>query len=195
VDESLAVVGGELDLDRFGGDERLRLERWTSEARRGALAPRGPADGVSYRADAPADGCDLLQISHPEYFQQEPTLQELLRQSQAVLRGTVVDRRSGFFAGEPAVLLEVEVEDVIRWPSGRSRPPTVYVRYGFGAVTFAGSTLCCRVQGFEPPPKTGDGVLVATFYELGSKSAPAVENSFVLSPLPQELTVQPRGRD
>lgn len=78
-----------------------------------------------------------------------------------VVSGVVVDRRTGFVHGAPAVLLLVEVD---AWRSTQVRDTPVdyaYVVFGAGRMRVAGVDVCRRSLGLPSPPRIGDRLLSA----------------------------------
>ena len=185
----LAAPKGRPQRQWFDPEAYASLRSTLAQARR--LAENEGELGAT--TEASSERCDVLIKSHPTYYQSQPSVEQLVRQSTALVLGEVVDKQVGFLRGTPTTLYEVTVEHVYVWPAGIPTPTSVLIESTSTQLTLEGVSYCTRVEGSTAEPAEEDHVLVATFRELGGPGAPMLDGRYLLSPLPEEILIRRRG--
>ena len=82
--------------------------------------------------------CVYYGAAHFDYVNAPPggTLDNVVRNAQAVLRGQIVDLTNGFYLGEPNTLLTVRVERRVRASKAFPESTTFYVVYPQGTLQY-----------------------------------------------------------
>lgn len=187
VAEQLAVAEGGLVAQWFDEEERLQLESLIATQRKSAASTAG-SDAAAQRPT-----CDIDELIFADYYQSQPSNEQLLRQSKVLVRGVVTDRRTGFYRGSPSNIFEIAVERYIVWPEDIGRPATLFARYGRAQVKVEGLSLCYSISGADDTPEVGDSVIVGTSDRIGGAAAPKVDGTYLISPLPQEVIIRRSG--
>jgi len=175
----------------------------TVQSQRQSLQKRGipveGVDGFQIRSIAAEDCRSGILFSHMFENQPSGSLDDLLRFSRAIVRGTVRAVEPGIFYGKlVGSLLQVQVEEVLRDAHEYGRSPSLYVYYPSGYFAVGPYRFCGHSTGHEA--KIGDRVLVFDFYgpkdRNGSLLIPRDSQVFFETPdgllfLPREMSQDP----
>lgn len=113
-------------------------------------------------------------------------LKELATSSRGIYRGTVVASGVGFVDGDPATLLEVQVDETVKPSPEISTDGMLYVAYPVAEFSVGVVRICKSDERLAAVPKVGDSILVLPL------SGPLNEEHNLIYPFQQEVMVQRR---
>lgn len=148
--------------------QRIEMNRQLRSERTGAVAT---APGTCQTVRRPTSGLPLPDTSFASF----------LDYSQFAFEGTVRSIAEGFYHGQLATLVEVEVERVLEEPATLGPVSTVYVRFGHAEVEAGGEMLCVRNEHYPDRPSIGRHILV--FAETVAEHDPLIVNPHSLAVL------------
>lgn len=136
------------------------LKTWPSTAR---ISEAGDLEYDPWTSQ-PIPGGIYWGPTHRHYvgLPADDTLDDLITNSRYIVRGTVVHRQQGFYDGEPASLLTLQVESLVR-PADKARTPvtrTLYVAYPHAAFRIGEHGFYKGDPSYPPLPAVGDTVLL-----------------------------------
>lgn len=122
---------------------------------------------------APA-ACQTVRLSTSGLGLPDTRFATFLEYSELAFTGRVRDVAEGFYHGQVAALIEVQVERVIEKPEALGAPSTIYVRFGQAEVEAEGEMLCVRNDHYPDRPTIGGRILV--FADAVTDEQPPIVN-------------------
>lgn len=191
--ESATTSAGEVDWAVLGEQAHqsyLNLSRSTP-----FLLAKPPGDTSPPEYDPASSGkrpdCVYYGNAFFDSLERPPdkTLEGVLKNSPAILRGRIAAMSPGFFKGEPRTLLVVRIQRVLRTsPQYSKELGTVYLAYPHARFTIGEVTFCKGDTDFTFEPHVGDQVMIFPF------QTPQGREGRLIDPRPEELIIEgPNG--
>lgn len=131
------------------------------------------------------------------------SLKDLTLYSEAIYRGTVRARDSGFMHGRTGSLLQLEIDRALKTPDSRPIPSELFFEYPFADFRIGDMLFCLRPDRTPAAPEVGDSVLVFVLFPpadrglmIDSRSEEILfESSTGVLSLPAKLRSDPLAED
>ena len=178
-----------LKWDLFGDDPLLRqvVERQRQKLEGNSGRQKTSATDATVHL-LPQDNCEapILQSDHLTDEHPAQSLQDLLRDSKNIFKGTVLGVEPGFYRGAPASLLKVRVDDWIRSSNDYGSRTDLYVYHSATHFRIGPYEFC----GYSPDvePKVKDRVLIF------DSAGPMMADSVLLTPRDEKVFAETPAR-
>ncbi|MEM7480861.1 MAG: hypothetical protein AAF481_06780 [Acidobacteriota bacterium] len=149
-----AAPNGEMNWDLLPAGTQSSLKRELDRSRR-LYETKGKSP-----AEDPCMTYLIIDDQRPQWLNPPRTPYEISRFSELIVSGKVSTQASGFFQGVASTLFEIEVDSLLKSPSGIRPFRTLRVVYGGVTLLMEGGSYCVRPRGGEDIPQEGDSVLL-----------------------------------
>jgi hypothetical protein len=163
------LANGQIDWNLFGELQSATLRRGIEAHKGSGCVSIGPLQKVPMDSKVAQD------------------LPSLARNSQAVLKGTVIASGLGFADGDPATLLKVRVDETLKSNPEFANEGYIYIAYPIAELTAGGVHICKSDDRLTSVPGIGDRLLVLPL------SGPLDGDGELIYPYSQEIVVQKQG--
>lgn len=161
-----------------------------------AARSAGNLKKVEELAECPETPTKFFRSTHGRH---NDSLKSLTLHAEAIYRGTVRARDSGFIQGLVGSLVLVEIDKTLKAPQDRPSPPRLFFEYPFADFRLGDMLFCLRPDRSPAVPEVGDSVLIFVLFPptaqglmIGSRSEEIFfETSAGALSLPKQLSSDP----
>ena len=172
--EAATTAAGEIDWEILGERAHQMYQGVLQSTPFLLSKPPGDSSPPEYDPDSSGLTPECVQYGAAFYDSLErgpdDTFQGVLKNAPAIVRGRITDLTPGFYKGDPATLLTVEVEKFLRRSRQFSRQRVIYVVYPYARFGIGDVNFCKQDSSFPYRPALEDRIMLFPYGSPGDAS-------------------------